>query len=214
MYFTIRSAAGFAAILLLLYSFTASAQNNPLVKYHPVWNDAKYEACNTAKHVSYMNPVEKEVIFILNMMRAYPKQFLNTIVLKWPEIMERPQLKFSTYFTSLVEDMKPLESLPILQPDSLLWLSARCHAVSSGNNGYVGHDRLTKECEKLQRYAGECCSYGTRNSVELIVRLLIDENVPGYGHRYICLRPAYSRIGVSAQPHKTYGVNVVLDFGW
>lgn len=214
MYLTTRNAAGCAAIILLLYATTASAQINPLATYHPVWNHTRYEACNTAKHVSYMSPVEKEIIFILNLVRAYPQQFLNTIVLKWPEIMERPHLKSSTYFTSLVEDMKPLESLPILQPDSLLWLSARCHAVSSGKNGYLGHERITKECEQLKKFFGECCSYGTRNPVELIVRLLIDENVPGYGHRYICLKPAYRTIGVSVQPHKTYGVNAVLDFGW
>jgi hypothetical protein len=101
--------------------------------------------------------------------------------------------------------------MKLLYPDSLCFEGARCHALSSGIKGYVGHDRLTDECKKKWYYNGECCDYGRSTALDIVMGLMIDENVPSLGHRVICLS-FFNSIGVSIQPHKIYGKNAVLDF--
>jgi uncharacterized protein YkwD len=108
--------------------------------------------------------------------------------------------------------MSRLQPLEILQPDPLNYTSAECHAVSSGKKSYAGHKRLTKECKEKQHYLGECCQYGYSDPLSIVMDLLIDQDVPSLGHRYICLDKDYTKIGVSMQPHKQYGTNTVLDF--
>ena len=51
------------------------------------------------------------------------------------------------------------------------------------------------------------------SGLEIVIQLLIDQGVSSLGHRYICLG-TYARVGVSIKPHKSYGTNCVLDFGY
>ena len=96
-----------------------------------------------------------------------------------------------------------------LIPDEKLSLSAKCHALSSGKVGHVGHDRIDTTCKSI--FWGECISYGAANGKDVVYQLLVDEGVPSLGHRKICLSEL-SIIGVSIQNHKIYGSNAVLDF--
>ncbi len=41
-----------------------------------------------------------------------------------------------------------IHPLSLLYPDSLCFESAKCHAVSSGQKAYVGHERQTNECKQ------------------------------------------------------------------
>jgi hypothetical protein len=101
--------------------------------------------------------------------------------------------------------------MALLYPDSLCFVSAECHAISSGKTGYVGHERQTKECKDKHLFFGECCDYGHKEPLPILMALLIDQNVPSLGHRKMCIGP-YGKMGVSIQPHKVYGNNAVLDF--
>jgi uncharacterized protein YkwD len=60
----------------------------------------------------------------------------------------------------------------------------------------------------------ECCDYGNDNAVDILLNLLVDDGIPGVGHRLICLSNSYTKIGISIQPHKVYEVNTVMDFKW
>jgi hypothetical protein len=131
---------------------------NPLVDFDPVWNHTKYNACNTAKNIPYLTTQEKEIIFVLNLVRQYPAQFNKTIVSYWPEYLERPDLKSNKYFTSLVADINKMKPVGLLKADSLAWISARCHAYTSGKKSYVGHERQSASCKV--NFSGECCHYG------------------------------------------------------
>lgn len=186
--------------------------SNPLSKYDPVWKDPKYAACNTARSVKYLTPLEKEVIYILNLVRRYPNQFNASIVAKWPNNTMRKELFNNEFYKSLVTDLKAMKAVGLLKADSIAWVSAQCHAFSSGQTGYVGHTRQTEACIKKERFYGECCQYGWDKAIFIVMGLLIDENVPSLGHRKICLDPGYKSVGVSNQPHATYGTNTVLDF--
>ena len=183
---------------------------SPLASFSEKWNEPKYRKCNTAAKTKYLSDKEKELIYILNLARNDPKLFANTVVKKYPD-RNYGYLRSSNYYQSLLDTMLSLKSMPLLQPDSLGWVSANCHAISSGNAAFVGHERQDPACNKKRWFDGECCDYGHAEPLDILMSLMIDEEVPTLGHRKICFSD-YGKIGVSIQSHKRYGTNAVLDF--
>lgn len=202
----------FLISVVLLFCCTFIKAQSPLSSYSNEWNDAMYTKANTVAEVTYMTSEEKKVIHIMNLMRMNPSLFLRTVVMKYPSISIYNSLEKSSYFLSLIEQLKIQKSLAVLLPDERNFNSAFCHAKTSGEKSYVGHERLTNECKKKQFFAGECCSYGYDNAIDIVLTLLIDKDVPSLGHRYALLSDQYKTCGVSIQPHKTYRFNAVLDF--
>jgi hypothetical protein len=184
--------------------------SSPLAPFSKEWNDPKYLKCNTATKVSYMDTKEKEVIYILNLLRANPKLFANTVVQKYPDRSGQKYLRKTREYKSLLSTLQKMEPLPLLYPDAAGYSSAQCHANSSGKRGYVGHER-NQSCKSKKLFDGECCDYGHNEALDIVLALLIDERVPSLTHRKICLG-LYNKIGVSIQPHKKYRYNAVLDF--
>lgn len=185
---------------------------SPLAQYSNEWNNIKYSKCNTAANVAYMSNSEKEVIYILNLIRTYPAFFAQTVLKKYPSMSGNDHLAGDTYyFKSLVDTLLTLEKKQMLYPDDACFNSAKSHAVQSGITGYVGHERKSQESKAKKYYFGECCDYGRKDPLDIVLSLLIDEGIPSLGHRTVCLSD-YTKIGVSIQPHKRYGTNAVLDF--
>ncbi len=60
---------------------------------------------------------------------------------------------------------------------------------------------------------GENCDYGFEDPLTIVMRLLIDEGNPNYGHRTTILDPNFKHIGVSIQPHTKWNFNCVQEFG-
>jgi uncharacterized protein YkwD len=201
-------------VLLAQNSYTRYTSVSPLSSYSTAWNDIKYSKCNTAAGEAYMSNAEKETVYILNLVRSNPALFAKTVLKKYPSVSGNLYLATdSFYFISLVNRLMQMKPLDILYPDKACFESAACHATSSGIAGYAGHKRINRECEKKKNYNGECCDYGHKDPLEIILSLLIDEGVPSLGHRNIFLS-AYNKIGVSIQPHKKYGYNAVFDFAY
>ncbi len=212
----------FLTIFIFLLGFKCNfifAQNatdsmvNPLSSYSAIWADKKYSESNTAIQAQYLSEEEKKVIWVLNMIRQNPQLFLKTVLLNPKCHYYIKAEKRDFYFNSLItklKTMKPINSL--LLPDSAAFISARCHAVQSGKNGIIGHDRLDSGCEK--DFHGECCDYGNSDALDILLNLLIDRGIPELGHRVICLSDSYQKLGVSIQSHTVYRINTVLDFKW
>jgi uncharacterized protein YkwD len=187
--------------------------NNPLKKYSAFWTDHKYDIYNTGSTANYLSLEEKKVLWVLNLSRAFPQEFLNTVVLNpKSEYYVKPE-KRNHYFLSLMTTLKKMKPILVpLTPDSTAFVSARCHAIQSGIDGSIGHDRSRSGCNK--EFQGECCDYGNDNAVDILLNLLVDDGIVGVGHRLICLSNSYTKIGISIQPHKVYEVNTVMDFKW
>jgi uncharacterized protein YkwD len=186
---------------------------SPLAAYSTEWNNPKYSKYNSAKDVAWLTGPEKEVIYILNLLRANPALFANTVVKQYPVKSGQGYLVNSWYYTSLLDTLKKMRPAGLLKPDITCFNSAKCHALYSGATGYVGHDRTTEECKSKKFFNGECCDYGHDKPLDIVMSLLIDEGVPSLGHRDVCLS-AYKKIGVSIQAHQRYGYNAVLDFSY
>ena len=191
--------------------FVFTETENPLSKFSNEWADTKYLTCNTAKNSPFLSKSEKEVIYILNMARMNPSLFLETVAKRYPKISNEPELLNSSYYKSFLLFLKDQKPLPLLFPEKKLFESAFCHAVSSGELGYIGHDRQTVKCKTLEKFNGECCHYGSDKPLEIVLELMIDEDVPSLGHRKLIF-DKFSKIGISIQPHAKYGWNSVFDF--
>lgn len=177
------------------------------------WKNSKYNIAHTAQNTDYLTENEKLVYYYLNLARLNPSLFAETFLIKYTKWNSYEDLSLSDYYTgSLYKTMKNMKPVGVLFPQKDLFESAKCHAVSSGKAGYVGHTRLSNSnCQS--KFSGECCSYGQFDALEIVMQLLIDSGVPSLGHRKICLSSNYKTLGVSVQPHKIYRFNSVLDFG-
>lgn len=190
---------------------TDAAALSPLSNFSAEWNQPRYKVCNTAANANYMTAEEKKLIYIINLMRMNPVLFANKVTKKYPDSSGMGYLKNTDNYISLLSTLRKLKPLNLLYPDSLSFEGAKCHAISSGEQGYVGHVRLTDDCKKKWYFNGECCDYGHNRALDILMNLMIDEGVPSLGHRTICIG-SYNKIGVAIQPHIAYGNNAVLDF--
>ena len=181
------------------------------------WSDSvKFKARQAAK-ADFMNDKEEDVIYWLNLARQQPGLYAELYVDPYMKLYEDPQWladgDFSSYANhvyyenSAYVDLAGMASRHMLSPNKKCYESAECHAIESGKTGYVGHERT--DCKRY--FSGECCYYGSDNGFQIIRGLILDWGVPSLGHRHICLG-YYKTIGVSIQPHASYGSNCVLDF--
>lgn len=185
---------------------------SPLSSFSTEWDKPEYRVCNTAASADYFSDEEKNVIYILNLARTNPPLFAQTVVKAYPEYSGQSRLDRSEYFTGLLAFLSKKKPMPLLYPERTLFESARCHAETSGRTGYIGHNRRTEACDDLKSFMGECCQYGYKDPLSIVMDLLIDEGVPSLGHRIILFKP-HTQIGVSIQPHKKYRWNTVLNLG-
>ena len=142
-------------VMVISHTTARDAYSSPLSKFSKEWDDPKYSACNTAANTGYMSDTEKQVIYILNLIRVNPKLFRRTVLSQSRQIDETIDTGDDEYFGSLVKKLDTMLPLRPLIPDSLCWVSARCHVLSSGPMGVVTHDRQTTECEEKHHAGGE-----------------------------------------------------------
>ena len=207
-------------ILLISLPFDVFAQPSktkilpvsPLSGFDREWNKPQYSNCNTAAQIPYLSGAEKQVIYILNLMRANPQFVLNSVVRKY--INQSPYVnaaKNKFYIESLMQTLNKLTPLPPLTPNEKCYLSARCLAQIEGQAGYMGHDRKTKDCKNKSFFDAECIAYGNNDPLDIVMNLLIDAGIPSLSHRKICI-DNYTSVGIDISTHKTWQYIAVIDF--
>jgi uncharacterized protein YkwD len=81
----------------------------------------------------------------------------------------------------------------------------------SGSNGSTFTQRISRE-GSWQGEAAEAISYGMASAADVVRQLIIDDGVPGRGHRDTLFDSALRNVGVGCAPHQTYNEVCVLDF--
>jgi uncharacterized protein YkwD len=59
---------------------------------------------------------------------------------------------------------------------------------------------------------GENISYGTNDGRDVVIQLIVDDGVPGRGHRVNIFSPDFRLAGVACGPHPTIRTVCVINF--
>jgi len=111
----------------------------------------------------------------------------------------------------------PLEPIA---PATLLARAARDHVREQGPSGATGHYSAdgANPRDRVQRrgggsYVAEVITYGPPSAVEVVRQLIVDDAVPGRGHRKTLFAAEMRYAGVACGPHRGYRVMCVADLG-
>ncbi|AQR73296.1 CAP domain-containing protein [Sphingomonas sp. LM7] len=106
-----------------------------------------------------------------------------------------------------------------LAPAPLLARAAGDHVAEQGPRGATGHHSKdgADPRDRVQRrgggkYVAETITYGPPSAVEVVRQLIVDDDVPGRGHRRTVFAAEMRFVGVQCGPHKTYRVMCVAEF--
>jgi uncharacterized protein YkwD len=98
--------------------------------------------------------------------------------------------------------------------------AARRHAQDLGPRGALEHlgadgSRLSERLNRLGTWHGliaECIGTLETDPRQVVIQLLVDDGVPGRGHRQNLFNPDLHQAGAGSAPHRDYRVVTVLDF--
>ncbi len=215
-------------IVLLLWFFSTiqAAGSDPLKK--SAWDHA---ALNTAANVHYLSPEEKELILEINKMRSDPARYAMQYILPLAKNYKRRMLHYPgdkplrtregvQALYECVRVLKKQPALPLLFPRRGLTKAARDHVKDQSRTGKKGHRGSDKSGfrERIERYGtwggriAENIAYGGTSARQIIIYLLIDDGIPGRGHRKNFLNPAFKTVGVARGSHPSYPGMSVMEF--
>lgn len=115
---------------------------------------------------------------------------------------------------TLIDDLKKLRSLKILKPDSGIYNAAKKHAddqnknhwmlIHTGSDGSAPWDRILKYSPSMN-FGSENIAGKTGKNIsprDIVIQLLVDDGIPGYGHRYNLLDPYWTHIACRMELYK------------
>ncbi len=198
----------------------------------PTGADARWDlaALDTARSVSYMTEVEKDVILEVNKARADPALYAELYIkptlafFSGKDYVRPGQITIRTNegaaaVRECLAAMAAQKPRTPLSPNEALARAARDHVKDTGPKGIVGHQGSDKSdpMTRVRRYAknlyvGENVSYGPDAAREIVIQFLVDDGVSSRGHRANIMKADYALIGISIGSHKTYGTMCVMDF--
>jgi len=199
----------------------------------------EYPRLNTAKDCKYMKPIEREMIYEINVARNHPAIYIGYLkhyLVKAREELqnegnERRSYALSTEYQtingktkiktdniwfneneeevkaieSLIDDLKNLEPMNILKPDAGIYNAAKLYGLDQDRNNWgLSHngsdgswpvDRIKRSSRKMidgnENIAGK---YPEPTARDIVIQLLIDSGIPGYGHRYNILNSKWTHV--------------------
>lgn len=186
---------------------------------------------NTAATVNYLSPLEKEVIYEINLFRSNPAEYAEKYIaplagyydhkiLHYPGDKSIRTIEGAGALKECLRELKRASSRPLLFPDRALTQAAEDHQrdqQKSGRTGHTGTDRSDLR-QRIERYGewqtriGENIAYGNTSARQIVVFLLIDDGVKNRGHRATLLNPDFNVVGVACGLHPVYETMCVLDF--
>lgn len=123
-------------------------------------------------------------------------------------------------FLQAIEYLRTVEPVEGLTLHEGLTSAANDHAADIGSKGLITHegsdgknlsDRIENHAE-WEVACGENLDFGSKNAVNIIINLLVDDGVQTRPKRNHLFNPKFRFVGVGVHEHKEYEVVVVLDY--
>lgn len=192
-----------------------------------VWN---LKTLDTARNVSYLSELEKDIILETNMARTNPKKYSEMYIV--PRKKDFDKKVYHSSFGNIkthegvavvnetIKYMKKQKALNSLNPSLGLTKSAEDHAMSQCKTKQTGHTGTdgSNPMKRIKRYgtyraAGENITYGVKSAREIVVNLIIDDGVKDRGHRKNIFLKDFDCTGLCyVDEHVTYGCECVINY--
>lgn len=150
--------------------------------------------------VQEMREDEIALLILINKVRSNPQLFCKQYLVSRERQVE----------IELEETLRNLQPLPCLSCSSKLYRVSKNHSIDLSENQIAGHlssDGLNVE-QRLQRQGiltkifAENCIFGYNDPIEILMRLLLDEDNDSRCQRNIILSQDFKFVGISIEKHK------------
>jgi uncharacterized protein YkwD len=178
----------------------------------------------------YLSPHENDIVRELNLARTHPEKYAEYIgvwarhyegnLRKLPgrtPVRTREGVEAVDEAIIYLNSIGPLEALRSSEGMSR---GARDHVRDLGPEGRFGHigsDESTTG-NRVNRYGtwhvliGENIAYGSESARDIVAQLIVDDGVPGRGHRANIFDPRFGVVGVAFGHHNVYESMCVITF--
>lgn len=175
-------------------------------------------------------PDEIAVVREINKIRRFPREYakyLRALGTRFEGTLWRLRdhvpirtnegRKAVTEAADFLDGVEPVMELVAYSED--LHLAARDHVLDQGPTGETGHAGTdgSGPAQRMRRYGepasltGEVINYGLETPRMTVIQLVIDDGVPGRGHRRSLFNREFRVAGAAIGSHKEYGAMVVVD---
>ncbi len=176
----------------------------------------------------FLSPLENSVVREINMARTSPKEYASLLEQrkkyydkKTLHLPGEIPLVTKEGVGAVVEAIRLLHSMKSIHPlipSKGMSLGAKDHAIDQGSSGSAQHQGSdgSQPWDRVNRYGaweksiGENIFYGNGNARSIVMFLIIDDGVPGRGHRRNIFNPDFRVIGVACGHHVTYRTVCVM----
>ena len=149
-----------------------------------------------------------QVLEEINLARTQPQQYAQIVAGRGEGAREA------------VEFLQRVRPLPPLAWSAGISQAARAHAVDVGSRGGRGHNGANGDTPwkrmsrfgKWNGFVGENIDYGHADARSIVISLIIDNGVPGRGHRVNLFKRDFKVTGIAVGPHASAGSICVMDF--
>lgn len=178
-------------------------------------------------HPALTREIVAEINFARTQPRAYAERLRSYRALFRGKVVRYPGnedgLLTSEGVKAVDEAIRFLEGQIPLEPVSasvLLAQAAGDHVSEQGPTGAVGHISTdgANPRQRVQRrgggnYVAEVITYGPPSAVEVVRQLIVDDAVPGRGHRKTLFSAEMRFAGVACGAHRVYRTMCVAELG-
>lgn len=169
-------------------------------------------------HAQTYRATENEVLASLNYIRLSPETVLQKDLPHW---LDSSGIKKTSYVKSLIHDLRMITPSVALIRNARLDSLAMQHARDMGNTGKTGHTgsggmtfaKRSSAVLKTGNNMAESLQYGYEKGRDIVMDLLVDEGVPGTGHRKQMLDAGFRFVGIAVHAHKSpYHIQTVIIY--
>lgn len=177
----------------------------------------------------YLSAMERKVLDEINLARTNPLKYLE-FAKDLRKSMAGRVIKRSGKPTILTQEgtaavdeaigfLRSVRPVTALSPSRGLSMAARDHVRNQGPKGTIGHEgpvggQINDRANRYGKWSaliGENISYGVETPREYVLTLIIDDGVPGRGHRENMFNPIFRKIGIACGPHAKFSSMCVMD---
>lgn len=182
------------------------------------------------EQADYLSSLENAIVHEINLARTAPKNYAPFLeqykgyydkkLLRLPgetPILTKEGVEAVIEATRLLHSTR---SIPPLVPSRGMSRAAKDHMTDQGSSGLIGHKGSdgSQAWDRVNRYGtweksiGENIAYGSNRARDIVLSLIVDDGVPGRGHRKNIFNPDFRVVGVAFGRHAAYRTVCVITF--